>query len=324
MTEPLTPPDCNCQGLPFMPLEVQRLMDSDFVALSTGDEFKAGFILWAKSWAQMPAASIPDDDRILAHWTGRSLAEWSALKDMALRGWVRCSDGRLYHPVIADLALTAAQKRRGQAAKANSRWARVRAQKGGENAEIVLGDEISDATASKTDAETMQGKGKVEEKESPLSPLGGNEQETDRKKPKRSIPKDFPDERAILEAKEQARVERSDVEVYYQAERFRNWALGKDARYADWAATWRNWIAKACREAPKLPPAIIGSLVLSEDPWRRRCQVFLLNDRWEEDWGPRPGREGCKAPLDLLNEFGIAQGHPDLLRRKALHAATAH
>src|SRR5206468_1546129 len=33
-----------------------------------------------------------------------SPAEWERIKDLALDGWVRCSDGRLYHPVVAEKA----------------------------------------------------------------------------------------------------------------------------------------------------------------------------------------------------------------------------
>jgi hypothetical protein len=89
-----------------MPLDVIRLLDSDVFAMTTGDEFKAALALWCKSWTQAPAASLPDDDRILAHLSGAG-ARWRKVKDMALRGWIKCSDGRLYHPVVAEKALEA-------------------------------------------------------------------------------------------------------------------------------------------------------------------------------------------------------------------------
>lgn len=115
---PLTPPDCNLRGLPFMPLHTERLLDSDMMALSTGEEFKTALRLWCKSWNQEPAASLPDDDRILAHLAGKELPAWRKVRDMALRGFVKCSDGRLYHPVIAQEAINAMQRREEhQAAK---------------------------------------------------------------------------------------------------------------------------------------------------------------------------------------------------------------
>jgi len=149
LLEPLTPRDCDCRGLPYMPLEIVRLGDSDLVALSTGDEFKAAVMLWAKAWQQVPAASLPDDDRILARMAGYNLTDWRAMREMALRGWVKCSDGRLYHPLIADLAINASAKRRGQAERANSRWAKVRAARDAANdAQAMPRHEKPDAAAS--------------------------------------------------------------------------------------------------------------------------------------------------------------------------------
>lgn len=108
--EPLTPPDCDLRGLPFMPLDVVRLTDSDLFALSTGEEFKSAITLWCKAWLQVPAASLPSDDRILAHLSGAG-ARWKKVKDIALRGFVLCDDGRLYHPVIAEKACDAWERR---------------------------------------------------------------------------------------------------------------------------------------------------------------------------------------------------------------------
>lgn len=118
---PFTPPDCDLRGLPFMPLDVVRLVDSDLVALADGEAFKAAVILWCKSWLQLPAASLPDDDRVLAHLTGTG-ARWRKLKPMALHGFVKCSDGRLYHPVIAEKAREAWKHRLLQRDRANRRW----------------------------------------------------------------------------------------------------------------------------------------------------------------------------------------------------------
>lgn len=119
--DPLTPADCDLRGLPFMPLDIVRVLDSDLYALSTGDEFKAAMTLLCKSWLQIPAASLPDDERILSHLSGAG-ARWRKLKEMALRGWVKCDDGRLYHPVVADKAKEAWKHRQAQRERANKRW----------------------------------------------------------------------------------------------------------------------------------------------------------------------------------------------------------
>ena len=104
--EPLTGSDCDLRDFPFMPLDVVRLRDSDISAISKGDEFRCAVLLWCASWHQVPAASLPDDDVILSQLAGfgRVVKEWKKLRAGALRGWVKCSDGRLYHPVVAEKA----------------------------------------------------------------------------------------------------------------------------------------------------------------------------------------------------------------------------
>ena len=105
---PLTPIDCDLRGLPFMPLHGERLIESDLFFLSTGEEFKAAVALWWASWKQVPAASLPDNDRVLAGLARVADAKrWPKVRETALRGWVLCSDGRLYHPVVAEVALQA-------------------------------------------------------------------------------------------------------------------------------------------------------------------------------------------------------------------------
>ena len=106
---PLTSPECDLRGMQFMPLDTVRLLDSDLFALSSGDEFKAAVALWCKSWLQVPAASLPNDDRILAFLSGAK--SWAKVKKEAMRGWVLCSDNRWYHPVVAEKAVEAMDRR---------------------------------------------------------------------------------------------------------------------------------------------------------------------------------------------------------------------
>ena len=115
---PLVPADCDLRDFPFMPLDVVRLRDSDIAALTSGDEFRAAIMLWCAAWHQVPAASIPDDDIVLARLAGygRVVKEWQKVRENALRGWVKCSDGRLYHPVVAEKARDAWK------AKLEQRW----------------------------------------------------------------------------------------------------------------------------------------------------------------------------------------------------------
>jgi hypothetical protein len=103
---PLTPEDSNLQDFAFMPLDVARLRDSDLAANESPTACWAAVQLWAASWHQVPAASIPDDDKWMAKQTGygRMVKDWLKIKEGAMRGWIKCSDGRLYHPVVSEKA----------------------------------------------------------------------------------------------------------------------------------------------------------------------------------------------------------------------------
>jgi hypothetical protein len=63
---PLTPPDCVLRDFQFMPMDVQRLLKSDTWVLGSGDERAAAMTLWLESWHQVPAGSLPKQDKMLA------------------------------------------------------------------------------------------------------------------------------------------------------------------------------------------------------------------------------------------------------------------
>ncbi|WP_235537492.1 DUF1376 domain-containing protein [Sphingomonas sp. Root1294] len=109
----MTPPDCDLRGLKFMPLDVQMVRDSSLTAKAPTEAFRAAVILWCAAWQQVPAASLPDDDEELAHLCGYGFAqkEWKKIRTWALHKFVKCSDGRLYHPVIAEKAIEAGGRR---------------------------------------------------------------------------------------------------------------------------------------------------------------------------------------------------------------------
>lgn len=104
-----------------MPLDVARLRDSELASNETPEACWAAVLIWAASWHQVPAASIPDDDMWIAKVAGYQLRgridkAWARVRQGAMRGWIKCSDGRLYHPVVAEKARDAWQ------AKLEQRW----------------------------------------------------------------------------------------------------------------------------------------------------------------------------------------------------------
>lgn len=118
MTEPTLPPplvpaEVDLRGLEYMPLLGGRLFSSDFNASATDAEWRAAVTLWWASWGQVPAGSLPADDVVLCRLAdlGRDIKAWRKVKAKALHGFVPCSDGRLYHPIVAEQALIAWEKR---------------------------------------------------------------------------------------------------------------------------------------------------------------------------------------------------------------------
>lgn len=115
MTDPLVPAEVELHDFQFMPLDVRRLRDSRIVATKSPEEVVAAILLWSSSWHQSPAASLPDDDVELSALAGyggiRGVALFRRIKDGALYGFVKCSDGRWYHPVVAEKALAAWQSK---------------------------------------------------------------------------------------------------------------------------------------------------------------------------------------------------------------------
>jgi hypothetical protein len=341
--DPLTPIDCDCRGLQFMPLEVGRLIDSDLTALSTGDEFKAAVLLWAKSWTQVPAASLPDDDRILARMSGFNLADWRGLREMALKGWVKCSDGRLYHPLISDLAVKASLKRRGQSERANTRWARAKATR---SASGMPTHQEADATAYEPDAvayaPVMQGRGRV--KEEPPTPLGGEgslELEAEEPPGDPAGPDEvmvafemwnetaarcgLPKAKDLTDGRRRAirkRLETGGLDGWREAlggvERSRHCRGGNDRAWkADLDFVCQAKSYQRLREGfygddadPAPPPVLVADASsLRFDPWYGRVREFALNRWWEEvNWGPKPGKAGCCASPAVLAEFGFGMG----------------
>ncbi len=135
---PLLPATVDLRAFRRMPLDVVRLRDSEIAVRTKGDEFRCAVLLWCASWHQVPAGSLPDDDLILADLAGfgRVVREWKRIRPGALRGFVKCSDGRLYHPVVVEMAIE------GWRARLDQRWktecARLKKQAQRTRQDIVL------------------------------------------------------------------------------------------------------------------------------------------------------------------------------------------
>jgi hypothetical protein len=278
LPDPFTPPECDLKDFEFMPLDVRRLRDSSFAMTENPEEFRAALLLWCAAWHQVPAGSLPSDDRELANLAGfgRFVSEWAKVKDGALRGFVLCADGRLYHRVVSEKALESwgariTHQKRSAAANAkksnrdfdaspfdaaieqnNHRLARLKGvpilsarsvkdpastQQGEQRSDLEGADKEPSRLPQGAQGKGREGKGQVREKEgNNISPSGDPARGT-------RIPEDWePGDSGAAYAAEKGL---TPLEIRLTAERFRNYwqaKSGKDATKRDWAATWRNWV----------------------------------------------------------------------------------
>lgn len=104
---PPVPVDADLTDFRFMPLEVARLRRSRAWLLCKRRPELAFFMLnlWTAAWHDRPAGSLEDDDDVLADAAMCSPERWAKVRKDVMRGWFKASDGRLYHPVVAEKVL---------------------------------------------------------------------------------------------------------------------------------------------------------------------------------------------------------------------------
>lgn len=178
LPEPLVSAEIDLRGMPRFMLDVDRLLASELVALGSPSECWAALMLWCRAWKQTPPASLPNDERVLKAFSGAG-DEWPNVREIALRGFILCSDGRLYHRVLADEAIRAWGKRVNYQAD-QQRLKDWRARKRDEEANKIKGN--GDETRFKTGFETPP--------ETPLKPVEktGRRQGEDRDTSTKNLP----------------------------------------------------------------------------------------------------------------------------------------
>lgn len=329
---PLTPADCDLRGLQFMPLDVQRLLDSDMFALATGDEFKAAFVLWAKAWWQAPAASLPDDERILARLAAVSLSEWRALMPMALRGWIRCRDGRLYHPVVAEKALESWIERllfRKRSAVGNSKRYKRDFNISDIEAQILEARRYQRALTGSSDPDLPQGGEAAPTRSDPTSfgdptrtenrsegtETGTGNNPPDRAAPVNGSPNALAWTRGVALLTSAGRMPEGQARSFFGLLLKGPPALEARELLAVIASAEANstqdpqaYLTKAAHAIRERRGATSGPVIAAWDEatWRTACANFRCDGAWSAEMGPEPGKPGCIVPGGVLDEFGWA------------------
>jgi hypothetical protein len=154
---PLVAAEIDLRDFQYMELDVQLLRDSKFAAEVDAEAFRAGVLLWCAAWHQVPAGSLPDNDVELSNLAGfgRVVKEWRKVRDQALSLFVRCSDGRLYHPVIAEKAAAAwSAKLHHQYDRACDRLRKENRKRAEQKLDLIPTPSFEDWNAERTPQET--------------------------------------------------------------------------------------------------------------------------------------------------------------------------
>jgi hypothetical protein len=329
LPEPLVPPDLDLRGFHYMALDVVRLRDSRFALETTGDEFRAGVLLWCASWHQKPASSLPNDDTQLASLAGfgRDVGAWKRVREGALRGFILCSDERLYHPVLAEKALDAdALRGRNHARTAAATVARKR--KRDDQRHVVRDDVRGDHQRNKgqenkqTEKRTVCNSNVEEPSLQQIEPgtttttVSNNKASQGKanrgKLVGTQLPTDWmPDEalRANVLAKFGMTFDDINAELpTFHALNAQNGTLSQD-----WGATFflfaKRWRERQIGERPK-------RIMLDKHPsqgrfepqskdWDSHVKFWIKTGKWSHQFGAEPGMLGCRCPEDILITNGV-------------------
>ena len=130
--DPLVPAEVDLTDFKYMPLYLRELRRSKAWSIARRQP-EIGFFminLWGESWFETPAGSLPNDDDLLADMALCQPERWDQVKEKVMHGWELCTDGRWYHPFLAEkvlIAWNAKQDRRKRTEAAREARAKNRA-----------------------------------------------------------------------------------------------------------------------------------------------------------------------------------------------------
>lgn len=334
-----------------MPLHVARLRDSDLASEESPEACWYAVLLWSASWHQIPAASLPDNDAVLTKLIGlgKDVRTFRRHKAAAMRGFVLCSDGRLYHPVVAEQAVDSWRRKLEQRWRTECARVKKRNQRDKTDVSPPTLDEFLAALSSPTrplnvpeDIELRpQGHYPPSPGTDPPCPQGNGIQGTGTGTgTSNSVPNGtdaeasdddldpLADLRALPVAKgcwriavkvlaEQGRM--SDPKARAFVGKLKR-ELSDEELWQIAEAAWTEqtedpaaYLVKAAQGVVERRDAGPANPLLTPEDWRQRkwLEEFVEGRfRWDTRRGPEPGQPGCRVSADLLREFNIAPVEP--------------
>lgn len=320
----IEPEDVDVRSFDYMPLDIKILFTSELWLSATDEEKVAAITLWARSWHQVPAASLPSQEAKLAHMAGygRDLRAWRRVKEMALRGFRMATDGRLYHPVVADFALKAFKGIRAQKGNSARRWKKAQPTEINRNRPKPRDNPKSSpaSSAGNSAGYPIEGRGgeesKKKEVEAPGSQSAAPQPATGEQPPapaptKRGtrLPDGWAPDQSLIDYAKTLGFSIGQIErITANFCDFWHAKPGTKALKLDWGLTFKTWVRG---EDPKKVrgienPGTAGGhqSSVNELQWRLRLQAFRDKNFWPSLAGKNPLDELCDAPRTLLIEFG--------------------
>lgn len=119
LIEPPIPDDVDLRNLEWMPLHIDKLVSSRAWRDAKRRPDLAFFMmnLWMAAWKEVPAGSLPNDDRTLREIAGCSPQRWPTARQPVLRSFVAATNARIYHPTIVEEAIRAWELKTSRHAK---------------------------------------------------------------------------------------------------------------------------------------------------------------------------------------------------------------
>lgn len=244
--------------------------------------------------------SLPSADANLSRLARCTPDQWAEIRDLILP-FFRRRGGRITHKRLSE-EMAKYENTSGKRSEAGKKGAAEKANKN--NAEV-----LAIASDAASNCRHNQNQNQKEEYNPPKPPQGGKQgalplgqdrPARPRRKPNVSIPQGFPGPEDLAAAQRRVDEAGATVRVAYQAERFRNWAEGRDAKYADWPATWRNWIARCIEDVKPSAASADRTSTWTDAEWRTALRLRRENGDWSDTLGPPPGQPGCRVPAHLL------------------------
>lgn len=285
---PLVPPDADLRHFPAMYLDIISLQNSETWALADGWQAKACMNLWMRAWHQVPAGSIPKDERILASWAG--VPDWQHVREIALRGFVECSDGRLYHRTICEQVIKAMGLSERRADVANSRW----------NKKKLAPASLMHREEKRGEEDSIKDQPGLDLPPSPNA-WPANYQVMFWNEYPRKIAK-----AAAMRALDKFHNRVPWDLIMTKLRAYKRWlGEGGGKVFRPEAKHPATWINGECwnddyGEAERLALAApVTEAALDRAGWERVARIYISTNQWPGP-GPAPGQPGCVAPADLF------------------------